>query len=421
MKITAAKCLCIVMILPLILSGCSLFSRKAQCSAPPTAEVEETKPNSPETKEPTASPVLGDPTPAELLSSLVDYDFDGKPLTVAVPDDCSLFAEGTDSNAVLAEVLSAITEKYNTSVFFSEYAKNHLYMGVKDMVEKGSATAYFADLLILPATEYARYREADLLQRLETLPFVHVDADCYDKTLTELFSDEEGTFGAVGHGSQLFKNQIVLFFNTELLAAYGIDFDGYSLVDDGLWNTEELLSLIAACGEKTEGYPLTSGLSAEMTADLLAVLGVEADAASLERFGTDGRNDFMMGRAPLFIGVLGDVERMPKARDLYGMLPIPYLTDTGYETFYDMEGVYVFCVPKGVGQSDLVGLFLQAYHSASAYLPYSYFKQWLVEKYVRDENTLRMITLVGKTANYLPKAPISDEPEELPAQPETQD
>ena len=294
--------------------------------------------------------------------------------------------------------------------------RRHLYMGVKNMVEKGSGTAYFADLLILPATEYTRYREADLLQRLEAVPFVHTDADCYDQELTALFSEEEGTYGVVGAGSQLFKNQIVFFINTDLLLEYGVDFDGYGMVDAQTWDAAALISLIEACAAKTESYPLASGLSDQMTSDLLAAMGVEPGSIQPERFGTDGRNDFMMGRVPLFIGVLADVEKMPKARDLYGLLPIPYLVDEAYETFYDMEGVYVFCVPKGVGQSDLVGLFLQAYHTASAYLPYSYFKQWLVERYVRDENTLRMIVLVGKTANCLPSAPAIDPPEESDAE-----
>ena len=109
------------------------------------------------------------------------------------------------------------------------------------------------------------------------------------------------------------------------------------------------------------------------------------------------------------IGVLSDVERMYQALDNYRMMPIPYMENGEYETFYDMESVYVFCVPKGNDRTDYTGIFLTAYHTASEYLPYSYFQQFLLEKYVRDEGTLRVIALVGKTSKYLPEKEIETE------------
>ncbi len=395
---------CLVLTLTLFLTSCDLFVRTKLPEKAPPVEPNHPEIETPKVTTPDNNPVVSDPTPEELLADLTEYDFAGTVITVAVSDDCALFAEGTDSNAVLATVLDAIEKKYNGSIVFGEYGRNQLYMGVEEMVEKGSATAYFSDMLILSATEYTRYRDAGLLERLEIIPFLNPDADCFDGPLTDLFRDEGGTYGVVGYGSQIFKNQIVVFFNPELLSQAKIEFDGYSMVDERTWDLAALAALAKSYTDTTDSAAIVSDLSEEMTSNLLSVLSGENEIEfAVDAFDEDGKNAFLMGRAPILIGVLGDVELMPTARDLYGMLPIPYLKDGEYETFYDMDSVYVFCVPKGNSRTDCTGLFLQAYHTASQYLPYSYFSQWLLEKYVRDEGTLRMIALVGKEAQYLPK------------------
>ena len=411
---TVLRAGCLVLTLILLLTSCSMFRRTEPQQTPeqPTTDKKPTDNSTKPPEGPADHPIVNDPTPDELIADLPALDFASTVLTVAVDENCALFAQGTDSNAVLATVLEAIKKKYNGEAVFAEYTKNHLYLGVEEMVNQGSATSYFADLLILPATEYVRYRDAGLLERLETIPFLHTDAACFDQAMTDLFRDESGTYGVVGYGSQLFKNQITVFFNPELLEAAGIDFDGYAKVYDKSWSVQDLTALAAAYAEKTGKDAISSGLTEEMTARLLSALSEDGEQIelSMASYAEVGRFAFMMGRVPLFIGVLGDVEKMLTARDRYGMLPIPYLENGEYETFYDMDGVYVFCVPKGNNRTDCTGLFLQAYHTASQYLPYSYFQQFLLEKYVRDEGTLRMIALVGKSAKHLPAA--EDETEE---------
>lgn len=411
MRINGKKGICcLALLLALLLTSCDLFARnrlpqKGTPNEPIYPDV-----NTPPVFTPDENPVMADPTPLELIADLVEYSFGKTALTVAVSENCMLFAEGTDSNAVLTTVLEAIKKKYKGSVAFGEYGKNHLYLGVKDMVEKGSATAYFSDMLILPATEFFRYKNDNLLERLETIPFLDTYADCFDATLTDLFRDESGTYGVVGYGSQLFKNQIVVFFNPELLAKAKISFDGYSMVDEKTWDFAALADLAKTYTDTTGETAVVSDLSEDMTEKLFAVLTDNGELGfSVDVFDEDGKNAFLMGRAPILIGVLGDVELMPTARDLYGMLPIPYVQDGAYETFYDMDSVYVFCVPKGNDRTDCTGLFLQAYHTASQYLPYSYFSQWLMEKYVRDEGTLRMIALVGQEARHLPEMEVKEE------------
>ena len=404
MKMNGKKGICcLVLLLALLLTSCDLFARNQLPQKEIPKEPIHPDVNTPSASTPDENPVLADPTPAELIADLVKYNFGKTTLTVAASEGCMLFSEGTDSNAVLSTVLEAIEKKYKGSIVFGEYGKNHLYLGVKEMVQQGSATSYFADMMILSATEFSRYKEENLLERLEIIPFLDTSADCFDKELTDLFKDETGTYGVVGYGSQLFKNQIVVYFNPELLAAARIEFDGYRMVDNQTWDMAALTALANAYTDATGNAAVVSDLSEEMTGRLFSALSNDEVGFSVEVFDEDGKNAFFMGRAPILIGVLGDVEKMPTARDTYGMLPIPYLQDGAYETFYDMDSVYVFCVPKGNSRTDCTGLFLQAYHTASQYLPYSYFSQLLMEKYVRDEGTLRMIALVGKKAQYLPE------------------
>jgi hypothetical protein len=228
--------------LTLLLTSCDLFQRQKPPQKPTPVKPEHPETETTDTQPPEKNPIVNDPTPEELIKELQDYDFNGTAITVAVPEDCGLFAQGTDSNAVLSTVLDVIEKKYNGNVVFGEYAGNQMYLGVEKMVEQG-ATSYFADMLILPATEYARYRKAGLLERLETIPFLDPAAACFDSRLTDLFRDETGTYGVVGYGSQLFKNQIVVFFNPELLSAARISFDGFAMVNVKSWSPEALAAL----------------------------------------------------------------------------------------------------------------------------------------------------------------------------------
>ncbi|MBE6672426.1 MAG: hypothetical protein E7599_02760 [Ruminococcaceae bacterium] len=410
---------CLALILTLLLTSCSMFRRTKKTEpfvqdGEQNTDKEPSEEGSREPITPEENPMAKDPTPEELIANMMAYDFDGTPVMVAVPESCALFAEGTDSNAVLATVLEAIQKKYNTEVIFAEYDRQQMFLQTEAMVNEGAITSYFTDVLILSATEYARYRNAGLLERLEMIPFLNAESECFDSTIGKLFKDESGTYGVVGYGSQLFKNQITVFVNPALLQQAGITFEGYPMVKDGSWDLQAFATLLQAFAEKTGKEPLASVLSEQMNENLFAALQknaqTQADLPQPYAFGQNGRDEFMLGKVPVLIGVLSDVERMYQALNDYRMLPIPYKEDGKYETFYDMESVYVFCVPKGNTRTDCTGIFINAFHTASRYLPYSYFQQFLLEKYVRDEGTLRVIALVGKTAKYLPEA--EDETEE---------
>ena len=410
------RALCLLMVCSLLLTSCTLFRRKKTADLTKEDDPAEDKTEDTEKDEGSVLPETPekapDPTPEELIAGMMDYDFGGTTLTVSVVENCSLFNEGTDSNAVLATVLEAIEKKYNTEIAFAQYSKQQLFLGTEEMVTEGSSTAYFTDMLILPATEYARYRNAGLLERLEMIPFIDTESDCYDGELGKLFKDESGTYGVVGYGSQPFKNQITLYVNLDLLKAENIDFVGYDAVKDKSWDAESFAELLLRYTEKTGKAALTSVLSEEWTENLFYAMDKEGTWLDLDKvavFGQEGRDEFMLCKVPFMIGVLSDVERMYQALDNYRMMPIPYMENGEYETFYDMESVYVFCVPKGNDRTDYTGIFLTAYHTASEYLPYSYFQQFLLEKYVRDEGTLRVIALVGKTSKYLPEKEIETE------------
>lgn len=415
----ALRVLCMLLVCSLLLTSCTLFRRNKNSpqedsventeNTEDTTEEDEKDPSSEDSE---TKPVVPDPTPEELIADMMPYDFNKAIITVAVPEDCAMFDQGTDSNAVLAEVLEAIEKKYNTTVLFTEFDKEQMYEGTEEMVTLGTSVLYFADILVLSATEYARYRNAGLLERMETIPFLKPNDDCFDAKLGQLFCDEGGTFGVVGYGSQIFKNQITVFINPSLLKEAGISFDGYPMVKNGSWDVAALESLLQEYTQKTGKSALASVLSEEINENLYAMLEGQEGAPELTEpyaFGQSGRDEFMLGKVPVLIGVLADVERMYLALDDYRMLPIPYMENGEYETFYDMESVYVFCVPKGNIKTDYTGIFINAYHTASEYLPYSYFQQFLLEKYVRDEGTLRVIALVGKTAKYLPEKEIETE------------
>ncbi len=396
MRLTALLALLLAMLM--LFCSCSLFVRQRTAKKPTLDRLPPNEDKPP--IEPGQEVDTTEPTVKELLDGMIDYDFDRVTLMLATVDGCKLLEEESDSLAVLTTVLDAMEEKYGASVAISAYTENQLYMGTADMAHKGGGTDYFADILILSATEFARYREEDLLSRLEPLPFLDVDSDCFDAELTALFADDNGTYGLVGAGSHTFKAQITLFFNPELLSAAGISFDGYGMVERRVFDLAALQKVLSDYSEKTGQNALTSGLSEKVTSDLLAAIGGEAVAPS--EYGNEGYLSFMMGKTPFMIGAMGEVEKMPTARDKYGMLPIPYTEDGVYKTFYDTDRLYVFCVPRGNARTDCTGIFLQAYHTASSYLPYRYFTDQLIEKYVWDEGTLKNIRLVGKKAKLLP-------------------
>ncbi len=383
----------------MLLCSCSLFVRQSPSSEQPTGDPPP-KEEKPDADAPDGEENATEPTVKELLEGMTDYDFGKVTLMLAAADDCKLLEEESDSRSVLTTVLDAIEEKYGASIAVTAYSQSKLYAGVSDMAHKGGGTAYFADVLILSVTDFVRYRGQDLLSRLELLPFLDTTADCFDASLTKLLSGEDGTYGVVGAGSHTFKAQITLFFNPELLTAAGIDFDGYGMAEKGTFDLAALQKVLSQYSEKTGQDALVSDLSEEVTDSLLET--ISAQGITPAQYGNEGYLSFMMGKTPFMIGTMGDVEKMPTARDKYGMLPIPYTEDGAYKTFYDTDRMYVFCVPKGNARTDCTGIFLQAYHEASRYLPYRYFADQLIEKYVWDEGTLRIILRMGKTAELLP-------------------
>lgn len=389
--------LALLMAALMLFCSCSLFVRNNDPQMPSTNETPPKEDALP--PEEGGEEIAPAPSVKELLQGMIDYDCAKVTLMLAAADDCKLLEEESDSASVLMTVLNAMEEKYSASVAITDYTSNQLYMGTADMAQKGGGTDYFADILILSATEFSRYREENLLSRLEVLPFLDVSSDCFDAELTALFSDESGTYGLVGAGSHAFKAQITLFFNPELLASAGVDFDGYGMVEKGSFDLTALGTVLAEYSEKTGLSALASALSKEVTDSLFTA--ISADGLALAEYGNDGFLSFMMGKVPFVIGTMGDVEKMPTARDKYGMLPIPYTEDGAYKTFYDSDRLYVFCVPKGNARTDCTGFFLQAYHTASTYLPYRHFADQLIDTYVWDEGTLKSILLVGKKAKPL--------------------
>ena len=376
--------------LVLVLTSCSLFAKIEETDR---QENEPFRPSVDTETEQGEESAKKHPGPEQLLAALPSYSVSDTTLLLAASEDCKLFLENSDSLAVSNTLLSAVEGRYGITVALGQYTANQMLYGVTDMVEKGSGTHYFADLLILSATEFVRYRDAGLLDRIEILPFVDVDADCFDAELTALFLDDGGTYGLVGAGSHAFKARVTLFFNPELLAAEGIAFDGYSMMENGSFDLSALAAVLAEYREKTGEAALVSGLSREATEGLL---GEDGNDLLVEAFGENGDLAFMMGKVPFYIGTLGQVEKMPAARDKYGMLPIPVVENGQYATLYDPDSLYVFCIPKGNARTDCTGAFLQAWHTAATYLPYDYFENQLIEKYVWDEGTLKSIFLVAK-------------------------
>ncbi|MBE6638249.1 MAG: ABC transporter substrate-binding protein [Ruminococcaceae bacterium] len=389
---------CLVLALMMLLTSCEIFQRKKSFDTKqPT--VSDKEPPEPSVSDDDNKEEISVQTPEELLDSLRMFDFEGTAIMIAVPENAYLLADST-----MSTVLDVIEKKYNGKITLSEYSKGHMYYGVKSMVEKVGVSEYFADLLILSATEYFRFKDADLLERLETLPFMNPNDDCFDAAMTELFSDDTGTYGIVGDGSQLFKSQIVLYVNFELLAAVDMKFDGYAMAERGTWDMQALCKVLAAYESVAGKTALASSVSSEMISHLTTALAQQGsfEDLSIELHGADGRTAFMMGRIPFLIGTVGDMELMTKARDSYGMLPVPYTENGEYKTFYDMDSVYVFCIPKGSSRSDCTGALLEAYHTASKYLPYQYFTDNLIEKYARQEGTIKMIAMIGKEGYPLP-------------------
>ena len=115
------RVLCLLMVCSLLLTSCTLFRRNKNENSPQEDNVEDTEntedTNKEDEKDPssnggeTPAPVVPDPTPEELIADMMPYDFNKATITVAVPEDCAMFDQGTDPNAVLIPHVYELTDE----------------------------------------------------------------------------------------------------------------------------------------------------------------------------------------------------------------------------------------------------------------------------------------------------------------------
>ena len=310
------------------------------------------------------------------------------------------------------------------------------------------------DAAMIGTYDVATLAYSSVLEDLHEVPYIDLSKDYWDQKANEDLTINGRMFYTTGEIS-LSDNRStnVLFFNKEMIKAYGLD-NPYELVRNDEWTFDKFASMVKTVGEdldqngEYDGNDCFGLLSAND--DKLAML-----AAARERIATIGEDgnialtlynertvsiydkylalcgdyshtfnwqfDYRTGKSGLVASNEERVAMMNSNRALFyphmmfymdylrdietdfGILPFPKFDETQEEYGHAVSAWHseFLCIPQNVNSLERSGYVteLLAYRGKKLLTP-AYYEKTLVGQYTRDEESAEMLDLIFATRTY---------------------
>ena len=363
------------------------------------------------------------------LAALPETDFDGLSFIVATAGYDPLFpteGERLDDRAKLTRN-AAVSERYNVSFIPASATADTIY---NETMAAQNSGMYYADLLILPASQVGRFAAAGLLRNLHNLPFWDNTTAAYGDTASAGGANLT-TYADLGAAVLDHDRLPAIYFNRTLAESLGYDL--YGAVESGEW-TWELYLQAAADAATLDGvwghtvYPADENIYSDLCAGSYGLSLLETPEGSaptvtvpegLERLDTLLRSlrsetarypgDPENTLAPLqsFSGgnllfCSADLEYMDWLYDSptkWGVLPLPGNGDGSYRSPTGADAP-VLCVTAANNKFEQTGLILAALNAASTDVITDAYITERLQNRLRDWESAAMIELIAESAAY---------------------
>ena len=284
------------------------------------------------------------------------------------------------------------------------------------------------------------FSSAGLLYNLDTLPYIDINAEWWNKEQMDVLRFGQNTYFAVN--DYMLPCPYIVYFNKNMIA--DLDFENpYTLVYEGRWTMDVFCEMARTVttdldgNGKMEGEYDRFGCTAseiskyisfvtgadqsltEKTTDgqIALCINTEKMVSIIERFSElANQNVFFMpegeytgyhididtGRLLFDLETLAWAEKMRDYTIDFGFLPYPKY-DESQKEYKSLDWGGLMGIPSSIGNPELVGavLELQAYESGNTVIP-TYYETVLTGKLSRDEDANRMLDIVFDTICYEP-------------------
>ncbi|MCI8388355.1 MAG: hypothetical protein HFE63_07830 [Clostridiales bacterium] len=393
---------------------------------------------------------------------LPQLDFDGETVNVLVGDYSNaywndFYAEdetGNRINDVLYSMRLSINERLNIDLQFHQYtyawAQTSEYANyVIQMIMSGSD-----DYDISVGKNFVEQQaESEYFYSLSDNKYIDLDKPWWNSTILDAMPSDSVHF-ATGDGTlAAIKHTLCMFFNQDMLDAYGVEDDIYELVESGKWTLDKLEGYtklfysdlngntqkdfsdsygltfgdlnkyigfinsfdIDMVTKRNDGYEVTFGSERANDAveRLCTLIHVNEgaypalhNAEHEELLATGGGNYasriFIEGRSAFSAGLVQDAATIIPSIDFScGIIPYPKWDEEQAEYRSMLQRNCYFTIPSSCKNVDMSGAVLEAWSSlAHRTLQPEYFEVSLKVRYTEGEAMARMFDLLRNSLNF---------------------
>lgn len=372
-------------------------------------------------------------------------NYDGTTLTWAEHILTTEELNGDALNDAVYERNNKISELYNCAI--EETAIPDPSGQIGQLVQSGDAGA---EVILLYDENVVKQYTNGYLQTWDVLPYVDFDAEYWNKSSTETFSNRGKVYAATGDFSLgQSTRSFILLFNKDMYTDLGLTEDLYALTEDGKWTADKLSameeaavadldgdgemtdkdrygtagaiklyfgSLITGAGikyidinEDGEPYFAIPGneYAISVMSDLLAKHNgnyIFHPVTSDIHNGSNEANVLFHNNQILFCG--SSMRAIGNYRDMesdIGILPFPKYTEDQDRYYALTSGGTMATLPKTLATDSYenVGILLEALSRDSHDGVVSVYKETLLKsRYARDEGSAKMLDIIFDSAVY---------------------
>lgn len=356
----------------------------------------------------------------EALAAIPAFDFMGDNVIIVSTYNHTILPEDTEKliNRKRYERMNYLEEKHNFKFVKRTINDNTAFREARDAY---NADLYFSDLMYISPSELWRYENAGMTVNLNSLPFVNLDADYYDKESMDAASINGNVFAAIGDSNIDYDNLPCVFFNKDILG----ETDIYSEVYSQSWTVSRLTALSKAAtsinGTVTDYtaerlvdnlYYSACGINVEKEADNIPVY-IPFNSTAQEcvdliysliyggngyRRNNNARDIFENGNSLFLISTLSEKNNLINSDFEWGILPLPLMYEFDeYKTLKD-EDFPITVVLANTPDTRRCGVLLESINAAMhGYISEAYYDECMYE-IVRDNDTLNMISIIEEAA-----------------------
>ena len=371
------------------------------------------------------------------LDALDGYDMKGTSVLIAAATECSGMFNAEEGKYASSVALrnSMLADKFAADIVTVIQPASQILKSVANAKKSGD---YFADFIVIPAGSMGEYYKNGYLKNLRSLPYLDLDAECFNYDAMSQMTVGNSVYGAVGFANEYVDSYVCLYANKKLLSDAGKEID-YTALYSEEFGWDGLFELFTGLpeGVKTLSSSLTKndaaihGFSSSgfnfvdtengyaliepdeeldaFAANLKSLVSQITASAKVKKSAENGKETtvtvegfdlFASGLSAFAVGTLGDMEKLGSCGFEWEVLPFPiYSEGSGYATPVSKNAPIVAVLEKGT-DVDRVGHVLAALFAASeGYIRDSFLKD-AEKRLITRYTTIDMIDLICENPIY---------------------